>query len=87
LGRRGSGPGLPPDIAALLPSDGAAASLANPRTAWMADKYMSQARNFSGVELLDRLEKLLQADLALKGIAPGGGDPHLVLQRLVVELC
>jgi DNA polymerase III delta subunit len=80
-------PPLPPEIAKLLPADGAAATLANPRTAWMADKYAVQARHFSGTELLERLEKLLQADLALKGVLPGGDSPRLVLQRLVLELC
>ena len=80
-------PPLPPETAKLLPTDGAAATLANPRTSWMADKYAAQARNFSGAELLERMEKLLQADLALKGILPGGDSPRLVLQRLVLELC
>jgi len=85
LGR--GAPPLPADVARLLPSDGAAGTLANPRTAWMAEKYAGQARNFSGQELRERLEKLLQADLALKGVLPGGDNPRALLQRLVVELC
>lgn len=76
-----------PQVAALLPSDGAASILSNPRTAWMADKYVAQARNFTLAELEERLEKLLNADLALKGSLPGGDNPQAVLQRLVVELC
>lgn len=80
-------PPLSADVVRLLPADGAAATLANPRTSWMADKYVAQARNFSGQELLERLDKLLAADLALKGISPGGADPRLILQRLVLELC
>ncbi len=84
---RGAGP-LPPELAGLLPaSDGAASALANPRTAWMADRYVAQARNFTGTELVERMERLLAADLALKGITPGGDSPQAVLQRLVVELC
>jgi DNA polymerase III delta subunit len=91
LAGRGAG-AVPPDVAALLPADGAAATLSNPRTAWMAERYLSQARNFSGTELLERMERLLQADLALKGIAAGpsgaGGEaPQSILQRLVIELC
>ena len=83
---RNAGP-ISAEVRDLLPNDGAGAMLSNPRTSWMADKYVGQARNFSGGELADRLEKLLQADLALKGAAPGGDDPRAVLQRLVVELC
>lgn len=75
------------EIAALLPTDGAATLLANPRTSWMADKYVNQARNFTLAELEERLEKLLNADLALKGALPGGDNPQAVLQRLVIELC
>lgn len=84
-GRR-SGP-LPEEVARLLPAEGAAATLANPRSAWMADRYAAQARNFTPAELLARLEILLSADLALKGIENGGEPPTLVLQRLVVALC
>lgn len=83
---RGAGP-ISPEVMALLPGEGAGGMLANPRTSWMADKYVSQARNFTGAELAERLEKLLQADLALKGAAPGGDDPRALLQRLVIELC
>lgn len=86
LAGRGSGP-VPPDIMAMLPADGAGGILSNPRTTWMADKYISQSRNFSPYELAHRLERLLAADLMLKGIEPGGDSPQTVLQRLVVELC
>ncbi len=75
------------DVLALLPGDGAGGMAGNPRMAWMADKYVGQARNFTGAELAARLEKLLHADLVLKGSAPGGDSPQAVLQRLVVELC
>jgi DNA polymerase III delta subunit len=83
---RGAGP-VTPEVMALLPSDGAGGMLANPRMAWMADKYVGQARRFSGEEIAYRLERLLHADLMLKGIEPGGDAPQAVLQRLVVELC
>ena len=53
----------------------------------MADKYAAQARNFNGVELTGRMELLLAADLALKGIENGGDPPQLILQRLIVSLC
>ena len=86
LAGRGAG-ALPPEAAALLPGDGAAATLANPRMAWMADKYVGQARNFTGTELVERMERLLEADLRLKGITVGGDSPQAVLQRLIVELC
>ena len=76
-----------PDVLALLPADGAGGMVANPRMAWMADKYVNQARNFSGAELAHRMERLLHTDLILKGIEPGGDSPQIVLQRLVVELC
>nr|WP_309685471.1 DNA polymerase III subunit delta [Armatimonas sp.] len=74
-------------VAALLPADGAASIIGNPRTSWMADKYVNQARNFTLAELEERLEKLLNADLMLKGVTPGGDNPQAVLQRLVIELC
>jgi DNA polymerase III delta subunit len=83
---RGAGP-VTSEVSALLPADGAAGMLTNPRLSWMADKYVAQARNFTGAELAERLERLLAADLALKGIAPGGDSPQAILQRLVVELC
>lgn len=76
-----------PEVTALLPADGAASLLTNPRMSWMADKYVSQARLFTQAELTERLEKLMQADLMLKGALPGGDNPQAVLQRLVVELC
>ena len=78
---------LPEDVARLLPAEGAVATLANPRSAWMADRYAAQARNFTGAELTGRLELLLAADLSLKGIEGGGEPPQLILQRLVVALC
>ena len=83
---RNAGP-ISPEIAAQIPSDGAASMLTNPRMSWMADKYVSQARLFTPAELTERLEKLMQADLMLKGVLPGGDNPQAVLQRLVVELC
>ena len=61
--------------------------LPTPRTAWMSEKYANLSRNFSGGELAIRLEKILNADLALKGIAPGGDNPQAIMQKLVVELC
>lgn len=83
---RGAGP-VTPEVMSFLPGDGAGGMLTNPRTSWMADKYVGQARNFSGNELADRMEYLLNADLSLKGVLPGGDDPRMVMQRLVVELC
>ncbi|MBC8139044.1 MAG: DNA polymerase III subunit delta [Fibrella sp.] len=76
-----------PEILALLPSDGAGSAVTNPRMSWMTEKFVGQARNFSLAELLERMEKLLQADLSLKGVTPGGDNPQAVIQRLVVELC
>ena len=83
---RGAGP-VSATVMGYLPADGAGGILTNPRTSWMADKYVGQARNFSGSELADRLEKILEADLALKGVLPGGDSPLALMQRLVVELC
>lgn len=83
---RGAG-SITPEVMAYLPGDGAGGMLTNPRMAWMADKYVAQARNFTFAELTERMEKLLQADLMLKGITPGGDSPQSVMQRLVVELC
>ena len=74
------------EVLALLPSDGAGTAASNPRMAWMTDKFVAQARNFSLAELMARLEILLRADLCLKGVTPGGDNPQAVIQRLVVEL-
>ncbi len=76
-----------PDVLAYLPGDGAGSMITNPRMSWMADKYVGQARNFTQAELMHRMERLLAADLSLKGIEAGGEAPQIVLQRLVVELC
>jgi len=76
-----------PEVLALLPSDGAGNMASNPRMSWMTDKYVAQARKFSLPELMERMEKLLNADLTLKGVLPGGDSPQAVIQRLVVELC
>lgn len=86
VGRSASGP-IPPEVMTLLPGDGAGGILTNPRMSWRANAYVAQARNFTLSELYERMEKLLAADLALKGISPGGDSPQALLQRLVVELC
>ena len=85
VGRNAQAP--TPEVLALLPSDGAGSVVTNPRMGWMADKFVAQARNFSLAELMERMEKLLIADLTLKGVNPGGDNPQAVIQRLVVELC
>lgn len=82
---RNAGP-ITPQAQALLPTDGALATLGNPRMSWMADKLVGQARLFTSAELMERLEWVLEADLALKGALPGGEDPRALLQRLVVSL-
>lgn len=82
---RNAGP-ITPEVQGILPGDGAAGMVSNPRQSWMADKYVAQARNFTSAELAERLEAILLADLSLKGIEPGGDDPRAVLQRLVVRL-
>jgi hypothetical protein len=53
----------------------------------MVDKYVAQARNYTSVELSERLEKVFHADLQFKGIKPGGDSHQAVLQRLVIEIC
>jgi len=83
---RGAGP-VTDAVRGVLPSDGAPGMLANPRTSWMADKFTGQARKYSMEELERAMERLLEADLRLKGILPGGDDPRGVLQRLIVEIC
>lgn len=85
VGRNAQAP--TPEILAFLPSDGAGSAVTNPRMSWMVDKFVGQARNFSLAELMERMEKLLHADLSLKGIVPGGDNPQATIQRLVVELC
>jgi DNA polymerase III delta subunit len=70
-----------------LPGDGVVSMLANPRSGWMVDKLVGQARQHSLPGLTGKMELLLEADLRLKGMVPGGDDPTAVMQRLVVELC
>ena len=74
-------------VKGVLPSDGALSLLANPRSGWMVDKLVGQARRFTAPELETRMRTLLDADLRLKGLLPGGDNPLAVMQRLVVELC
>jgi len=71
----------------MLPGDGVVSMLGNPRSGWMVDKLVGQARQHSLPGLARKMESLLEADLRLKGMAPGGDDPMAVMQRLVVELC
>jgi DNA polymerase-3 subunit delta len=49
---------------------------------FLFQKLQRQARRFSRQELVRAMERLLQADLALKS----GHDPQVVLQTLIIEL-
>jgi DNA polymerase III delta subunit len=61
--------------------------LAAARSSFMARKLARQARNFGDQEIAFALERVLQADRALKGQTAEQLDPRLVMERLVTELC
>lgn len=54
---------------------------------WLVNRLAGQARRFSWAQLAQAVRRLLAAELALKGIAEGIGDPRIALEVLVVDLC
>lgn len=58
------------------------------RQAWLARKYVEQARRFSWSQLEEAFPALSRCDLALKGLAfPPCTDPGLALELALISLC
>lgn len=74
---------------AMLPQDPrkyVLRTLTGPR-AWLIDRRLEQARNFSWSRLTRALLALHSCDLAMKGIAGKIGDEETALELLIVQLC
>jgi len=80
------GNAVPVQIANLLPSDPNLLAILK-KQKYNFGRYRTQARRFTIRELAAAFERLLRADLALKGIAEGPRDPRMVLELLTVDLC
>ena len=50
-------------------------------------RYRAQAERFQLKDLVAAFDRILQADLALKGITDSSRDPRMVLELLTVDLC
>ncbi|MDH7568187.1 MAG: DNA polymerase III subunit delta [Armatimonadota bacterium] len=78
---------VPQDVAErTLPRDGSASVLGSLQRSYLRDKILRQATAFSWPALRRGLQRVLAADLALKGIEGSMEDPRLVLEVLVLEL-
>lgn len=77
---------LPTEIAAKLPERHNFVDATSGRKAWLAEKFTQQAALFSDGQLARAIDRLCQADLALKG---GGGrlDDRTVIELLIADLC
>lgn len=53
---------------------------------WLADRLAGQARRFTWAQMAHAIRRVLEAELALKGISGGISDPQLALEMLVVDL-
>jgi len=77
---------IPAQLTNLLPSEPNLIGVVS-KQRFNTGRYRAQAQGFSIRQLTAAFERLLRADLALKGIAPGPRDPRVVMELVVVELC
>lgn len=73
---------VPEHLENMLPADNNIMKLRD----WQLSKFVTQARNFTMGELARCFDKILAADLTIKGIEGDIADPALALEILVVEL-
>ncbi len=77
---------IPKEIAQYLPADPNLPSILK-RQSFNIKRYRQQAENFTPKELAESFEKLLKADLTLKGITEGPKDPKMIMELLTLDLC
>ena len=76
----------PEQAATLLPEDSEILGYLDGRR-WLINRLAAQSRRLSWPQLAHAVRRVLEAELALKGIAEGVSDPRLALELLVVDLC
>jgi DNA polymerase-3 subunit delta len=76
----------PEQAAALLPEEGEILGYLDGRR-WLVNRLAAQSRRFSWLQLAHAVRRVLEAELALKGIGEGVSDPRLALELLVADLC
>jgi len=76
----------PAEITEKLPEHHSLADAVSGRQAWLASKYTAQARNFSDAQLARAMDRVYQADLALKGQS-GEFDHRTVMELMIADLC
>lgn len=77
---------LPEHLKHKLPSDPNLPAVLK-RQSFNLGRYRAQADRFSLRELIAAFDRVMQADLALKGMGDGPRDPQMVLELLTVGLC
>jgi DNA polymerase-3 subunit delta len=77
---------IPPEVASMLPSDPNLIKELGKRS-WLLNKVTQQARNFNADQLNRAFKRILEADLAIKGIEGSVEDARLSLELMLVDLC
>jgi DNA polymerase-3 subunit delta len=78
---------IPADVAAMLPEDHNILKTLKSH-GFLAKRYAAQARRFSSDELAKALERVAEAEMALKGQLQGAsGDQQLALELMIADLC
>jgi len=85
---RGWRPGreAPEGIESLLPEGSDILRMLENR-AWLVNRLAGQARRIGWPQLTYAIRRLLETELALKGVSEGVSDPQIALELLVVDLC
>jgi DNA polymerase-3 subunit delta len=81
------GDGLPDEIARQLPERHNFADATSGNKGWLAEKFTKQAAMFSDGQLARAMDRLCQADLALKGGGEARMDERTVVELLIAQLC
>lgn len=76
----------PPEVAARLPQHHNFLEATGGDKAWLAERFTRQAALFRDRQLARALDRVYQADLALKGKGPKL-EPRSVIELLIAELC
>ena len=78
---------LPDEIAERLPERHNLADATSGNKGWLAEKFTEQATMFSDGQLARAMDRLCQADLALKGGGEARMDERTVVELLIAQLC
>lgn len=78
---------LPDEIAARLPERHNFVDATSGNKGWLAEKLTKQAAMFSDGQLARAMDRLCQADLALKGGGEARMDERTVVELLIAQLC